>query len=290
MKRKRAAALTVAVACILGVAVPGTLAGQDLTTWTFTPVDVPGASITYVRGMTPSGLIVGHYSTGGVMRGFALKDGVITPIQIDVNTGVRGVNPEGDMVGVTAGPIAGQRGFLRTRDGVVTEFRYPGATSTIPEDINSPGDIVGYYSLGGVSHGFLLRKGSFTTIEVPGALWTTVRGINPEGEMVGVYRSLDPDGRERNHGFLLDIHGRFVTVNGPGALGGNASGINPRGDIVGEFYPTGLTVGFLLSGGVSTPFSYPGATTTRPWKITPDGQHIVGFYNDAHGFVLSRKP
>jgi hypothetical protein len=35
---------------------------------------------------------------------------------------------------------------------------------------------------------------------------------------------------------------------------------------------------------------YPGATRTRPFKITPDGQHIVGFYDDLHGFALSRKP
>ena len=80
MKRKRLAVLSPVIACPLGIAIPGVTAGQlDLSTWTFTPIDVPGASITYVRGMTPSGLIVGHYTSGGVTRGFVLKDGVFTP-------------------------------------------------------------------------------------------------------------------------------------------------------------------------------------------------------------------
>ena len=70
------------------------------------------------------------------------------------------------------------------------------------------------------------------------------------------------------------------------------NGINPRGDMVGEYSRPGVTqrFGFLLHSGQYTSISYPGATITRPWKITPDGQHIVGFYNDLHGFVLTRKP
>jgi hypothetical protein len=67
--------------------------------------------------------------------------------------------------------------------------------------------------------------------------------------------------------------------------------MNPRGDVVGEYSVPGVSTrfGFLLRAGEYTSFTYPGAVITRPWKITPDGQHIVGFYNDQHGFVLSRK-
>jgi hypothetical protein len=157
MKRKIDWVLAVA-ATLTAICSSGN-AQTDLTTWTFTPVDVPGATRMYVRGMNGAAQIVGHYTSGVVTRGFLLSGSVFTPIQLDVGT--------------------------------------------------------------------------------------------------------------------------------------QACGINPRGDIVGEYSVTGVTgrFGFLLRDGAYTMISYPGATIprTRPWKITPDGQHIVGFYDDLHGFVLSRK-
>jgi len=93
------------------------------------------------------------------------------------------------------------------------------------------------------------------------------------------------------HGFLQSKNGTFITINGPGSPGGNTNGINEAGQIVGEYGTAGGNIrGFLLSQGNFVSFIYPGATLTRPWKITPDGQHIVGFYDDLHGFLLSRKP
>jgi hypothetical protein len=147
--------------------------------------------------------------------------------------------------------------------------------------------------MAGSEHGFVYRNGVFTTIDFPGAVLTNARGINPEGEIVGLYVAVDPDGVSRTHGFLLGKDGSFRKIDGPGVSNGSANGINPRGEIVGEYRADASPrprFGFLLSGGQYTTIMYPGADITRPFKITPDGQHILGFYDDMHGFVLSRKP
>jgi uncharacterized membrane protein len=145
---------------------------------------------------------------------------------------------------------------------------------------------VGFYSLawGEPEHGFLLRHGVYTSIDYSDAFATNVRGINSEGDIVGLYtNNNDPDGWTEGPflGFLLERNGTFTTT----PLG-NYNGINSRGEIVGGRG--------LLSGKLVTRFVIPGATSTNAWKITPDGQHIVGFYKDvdgySHGFVLSRKP
>ncbi len=281
-----------AVATTLVAVGPRANAQTDLTAWTFTPVDVPGAARTNVRGMNGAGQIVGHYTSGGVTRGFVLRDGVFTPIDLGGAggfTSARGINSEGDIVGTFRVPPAATRGFL-LRSGVMSEIVYPNAAYTQPDDINAAGDIVGYYLAGGVEHGFLLRNGVYSTVDVPGALLTNVRGINSEGEMVGIYEAMDLlDGKRRAHGFRLGKDGTVTTINGPSAPGGNANGINPRGEILGEYTASGIRYGFLLNGSEMISLSYPGAAITRPWKITPDGQYIVGFYNDLHGFVLSRK-
>ena len=68
-----------------------------------------------------------------------------------------------------------------------TTIDVPGASATLPRDINPEGDIVGFYVAGGVTHGFLFVEGSFTTIDVPGATSTQPFGINPQGDIVGQY-------------------------------------------------------------------------------------------------------
>jgi uncharacterized membrane protein len=255
--------------------------------------------------MNQAGQIVGTYTQAGVgIRGFLLHEGNFTTgISVRPNSGtdIRGINPQGDIVGTVFGGGLPFQAF-KLSGGVVTEFGFPNATHTIAEDIDANGAIVGYYGLAGVDHGFVYEDGAFTTIQVPGSQLTVVRGINPEGEMVGVYTLLGPDGVTRLYAFLRSKNGVFTTLDVPN---GGANGINPRGQIVGEYSPdTSLRprFGFLLSGGKYTTIMYPGAYVTRAVKITPDGQHIVGFYNELvslgpplqlgpeRGFLLSRRP
>ena len=65
--------------------------------------------------------------------------------------------------------------------------------------LNPDGDIVGRYTLAGVSHGYLLSAGQFTTIDFPGALNNAVREINPRGDVLGDYNYTIGE----DHGFLL---------------------------------------------------------------------------------------
>ena len=79
-----------------------------------------------------------------------------------------------------------------------TTIDVPGASFTLPRGINSAGDIVGSYSAGGTTHGYMLDKeGSLTTIDVPGASATEALSINPQGHIVGQYSA-----GGTNHGFL----------------------------------------------------------------------------------------
>jgi hypothetical protein len=180
-----------------------------------------------------------------------------------------------------------------------TTIDFPGATSTVPLDINPGGDIVGRYLSGdGSTHGFFRSAlGAFTTVDFPGAIFTVAAGTNARGDIVGMYR-LPTDGPRVRHGFLL-TEGAFTTVDPPGAAFTNALGINSQGHIVGRFCTTvatpctpdgGNVHGFLFAAGQFMTVDFPDAIRTNAWKIDPQGT-IVGGYTGSDGknhiFVLT---
>jgi uncharacterized membrane protein len=63
------------------------------------------------------------------------------------------------------------------------------AAQTSARGVNSHGDIVGSYVVGGRQHGFLLTRGQFISLDVPvpGVRATIANGINARGEIVGQY-------------------------------------------------------------------------------------------------------
>lgn len=69
----------------------------------------------------------------------------------------------------------------------LTTIDVPGAASTTLNGVNARGHIVGTYSSGSQTHGFLLDQGTFETIDVPGATRTEPREINDSGQIVGFY-------------------------------------------------------------------------------------------------------
>ena len=126
----------------------------------FTPIDVPGASVTEAFGINPEGDIVGFYEAGPppfVGHGFLLSKGVFTPINVPGAslTEANGINPQGVIVG--AYDETGVHGFLLSK-GVFTPIDVPGASLTFASGINPRGDIVGLYSDATGTHGFLLSK------------------------------------------------------------------------------------------------------------------------------------
>ena len=111
---------------------------------------------------------------------------------------------------------------------IFTTIDVPDAKSTVGNDINSRGDIVGVYTGADKKvHGYLLSDGKFTTIDFPNAaIETRAYGINTQGDIVGGY-----DGYR---GFLLR-EGVFTSIDFPGAVYTDAWGINSNGDIGGSY-------------------------------------------------------
>jgi probable HAF family extracellular repeat protein len=143
-------------------------------------------------------------------HGFLWSHGVFTTLDATplgaIGTNLRGINPDGDIVGVydTDGTWAGA--FLRRYDGTFAAIAVPGATGTSANAINPAGQIVGDYATGdGKQHGFLLSEGEFTLFDYPGAVKTWPFGISANGWIVGFYD--DSDTPSVRHGFLVSRKG-----------------------------------------------------------------------------------
>jgi probable HAF family extracellular repeat protein len=157
---------------------------------------------------------------------------------------------------------------------------------TAPRGINSSGQIVGTYTAGSSTLGFLYRSGTFSPIKAPGAILTIPSGIDSAGQIVG-YCDLAGNGDYRG---FLDTEGAFSFIDWPGANVTRALGINDAGQVVGAFTDSSGEHGFLYVAGTFSPIDVPGAISTSANGINNAGE-IVGTYIDAdsraHGFVYS---
>jgi hypothetical protein len=169
-----------------------------------------------------------------------------------------GVNAENEIIGVYVDSANLQHGFLRGKEGVLTEFQIPGADGPIlayPFSVNNSREISGFYmDSNSAFHSFLRKRdGTLITFDVPGAGTAAFEGtsaffINAGGEIAGTW----VDTGSVNHGFLRKKDGTILTFDVPAA--GSASGqgtfpvgINNAGDIVGDFVDANNVIhGFLL--------------------------------------------
>jgi len=264
---------------------------STLSGYTFTSIDVPGASSTVAAGINDSGEISGQViGNSGLEQGF-LRDnqGNYTFFAF----GAVGINDLGQTVGSEVGATSEiPDGYIRDASGSFTVFDVPGASNTSAAGINDLGQVVGFYNRGGAYEAGFLRDsgGGITTIDVPGAYWTSALGINNSGQIVGEYGNAI--GYYGYYGFLLS-GGVYTTINFPGAAITSLVGINNSGQSAGYYLDaSGQRHGFLLSGGTYTTVDVPftGATGTVAYGINDAGQ-IVGVYYDAnghnHGFLAS---
>lgn len=132
--------------------------------------------------------------------------------------------------------------------GVYTAIDFPGASQTLAWGINKARDIVGSYTIAGVTHAFKLTGDRFTTIDYPGATTTDARGTNNRGDISGLYQGADGV----FHGFLLsgDL---FTSLDFPSATLTQGWGVSPSGEVVGTY----------TIGGVSHDSSGPGINMSR---------------------------
>jgi probable HAF family extracellular repeat protein len=135
--------------------------------YSFTTIDVPGASYTVAQGINDSGQIVGWYNSTGRGYGFLDTGGSLTTIDVPgaIGTEAYGINDSGQIVGSYYDGRT--HGFLYT-GGSFTTIGVPGAVETDAYGINDSGQIVGeYFDSTKNGHGFL---GTPTVVPEPRTL------------------------------------------------------------------------------------------------------------------------
>jgi len=193
--------------------------------------------------------------------------------------------------------------------GVFETIDVPGATGTRAFGINARGDIVGSYTIGGVTHGYLLSAGVRTTIDFPGSSSTEAWGINPRGDIIGRYTLAGVAGTRGfllSHGVYTDISmhkpdGTYHVITLPTKIGASGEivgcfhdassiadmfGYIQRDDNISTFAFPSLTVptgsaamhnGITPGGGVVVGLTFPTGPTARGYVLTQQGVTVIDF-------------
>ncbi len=172
-----------------------------------------------------------------------------------------------------------------------TTIDVAGASLTQPQGINAAGNIVGWYTLGGLTHGFLLTSDDTTTIDhldangQPDAHYTDLRGIAPNGDIVGNYAK---SGEEAvaYHGFRRTAAGQFTDQHYPGHLFEIIQRILPDGSVLGcrHDHDLGASMrGIVMTGTDTTEVAVPISMNNG---ATPDLSRIAGQHtNTGNGHI-----
>ncbi len=159
----------------------------------------------------------------------------------------------------------------------------PGSVETLPQSVNNTGAVVGWYSDGSTTHGFLYFQGNYTTLNYPGADGTVAQGINDNGQIVGYYNVIGGG----VHGFTYS-NGNYTSYDypDPNLTATYLNDISNSGQLVGTFTTynpqTGTSGGslFVDSGGAYrsiSPFGYQTWLAGSNYHINATGQ-IAGSY------------
>jgi probable HAF family extracellular repeat protein len=251
---------------------------DSVPAFTFTSIDVPGATGTLATGINARGHIVGiYYDAAGNSHGFLFKrDDFFT------------VDVPGSLVGVS------------------------GTLQTEANGINSAGDIVGdYYAPPGAPgapactagtppfspqcrRGFLYRKGQFSDVLVPGKAGSIPNAISPDGTIYGCdhdddyFASMVGFGRIGLDAYItLDAGGGELKNPKEAVLASMNNGATPDGSIIIGLYvdppnSSGQYRGYIVRNGKFRPYDIPGSTATQIWGINSDAD-FVGLYDDTNG-------
>jgi uncharacterized membrane protein len=140
----------------------------------------------------------------------------LAPGAVAKQTGARGINPRGDIVGFYVDTAGVQHGFL-LKDGEFTTIDFPlaGVRASIANGINAQGEIVGQYVLPvnrnvpadsalycpsdlspnnadpACIKGFFYRRGSYSTVMFPGHPGAIAQRITPNGDIYGCLHDHD---------------------------------------------------------------------------------------------------
>lgn len=186
-------------------------AGDNFGFWNkaghFASVSAPWAAgktkTTQLLGVNNEGLSVGFYNDAqGNPHAFTYntKTGAFAKVMVAgaVTSMATAVNDNGDVAGILTTAKKVTEGFL-LRGGVLELLAVHGASATQPFGLNDFDQVVGQFTVGKATHGFLEQNGKFATVDDPaGGGTTTVNGINNLGDLVGFYT----DGAGNTDGFV----------------------------------------------------------------------------------------
>jgi hypothetical protein len=255
----------------------------------FQTLDFPGASGTYVNGIS-GGNIVGYYFDADFKTHGFLYDGA-TYTTLDDPDAAPGTTAA---TGVSGGNIVG---YYADGNGISHGFLYDGATYTTFDEPNavassggtqasgiSGGNIVGYYADGnGTQHGFLYNGTAYTTLDDPKATPTNggtqasgVSGGNVAGSYYGAQATVN--------GFLFN--GKTYAALKDAAADADTSPLGISGGNVVGFYvdADGIGHGFFYNGKTYAAVDHPDANGDTSANGI-DGGNIVGWYVGTDGVV-----
>jgi hypothetical protein len=246
--------------------------GTALTAGPITTIDVPGATLINLEGISNNGVAVGYYFDGTKGHGFeVLADGTLVYPSDDPSasgsTGFGGINNSGTVVG-NASDLGPGYGFTFS-SGAFTDFP-AGCTAT---GINDAGTVIGSCLPGSTDQAFFQTAGGpLIYLNPPGAQQSIALGINDLGQIVGqeqiggVYYAFirNADGSYQTITSLFAINamndegvmianggnyygtlGNLVQFSLPGAQFSGLSGINDAGEAVGTYTNNGVEHGFI---------------------------------------------
>jgi hypothetical protein len=289
---------------------PSTLLAQ---TFTYAPINVPGAVGTQARGVNASGEIVGFYETSTSCRdtvlavpncpthGYKYVNGSFIKLKVpnSVSTAIMGVNDLGDLVGFYTKADGTKHGFIWYHQNVVKTIDYPGTSFiTVPMGINKAGTVVG--GLWSESEtgtfaqgGWVWVNGKFSNMNpfTPGAAapsnWS-VNGIANSGVITGQLFQAD----NNQAWFKAGTDEDFYMFNGVDTFG---TGVNSGDDVVGYGQQGWFAKHIESNEGTNdsteaTPrfivVQFPNAGATVPFALN-NLRAVVGTYADTsmHGFL-----
>jgi len=226
---------------------------------------------TFGANISPTGEIAGYYvDAGNVTHGLLrTPNGKLIPFDApQAGTGAgQGtfpewascINPAGAVTGFYADASNVAHGFLRTADGIITEFDVQGAGASAGQgtyswSIDAAGSVTAdYVDVDNVDHGYVRAPDShITRFDISGAGTAEYQGTVPEGISAGVVIGNYIDASGLNHAFVRSPWGKITEFNIKGAGTGSGQGVipltnNQAGAITGVYFDSGNVIhSFLL--------------------------------------------
>jgi len=298
------------------LALPSTLSAQSFT---YAPINVPGAVLTQARGINNSGEVVGFYETTTACidpdvrvptcptKGFKLVNGSYVKLMVpnSVSTAIMGVNDYGDLTGFYKKSDGSEHGFIWYHTNVVRTIDFQ-RNATVPWAINKAGVVVGQTGTF-PSGGWIWINGKFSNMNPNNGAapcCESVTGVSNNGILSGLVFQADRFMAWMKKSTDEDFF-TYPTGTETECCDTNGTGVNNSIDMIGftgaqGWFTKHIELNEVESAGETTPkfinVNFPGKTATQPPAALPtypfglnDKHWIAGTYTDSanhtHGFV-----